>query len=259
MPKLLTAFSLVFSTFSMISISFAETEIPVHITPEMIFLPGGITKIGSLIDVVAQPVHEETIPPFFIGKFEVTFNEFDKFSKATSKDPRHDIGWGRGKRPVVGVSWYEAKQYASWLSEMTGEVYRLPTEAEWEYAARAGEDIARFSWGNDVAINKANCRDCRNAPEGLKTAIVGTFSPNGFGLYDVHGNVWEMVSDCYSPSYFEKNSNNNERSQSDCKSIIVRGGSWETDSNELASWFRGAYLKDTVSSDVGFRLVKEAD
>ncbi len=232
-------------------------EVVPEIAPELIFLPGGSFMIGSLAHAVAQPVHEVFIAPFYIARFETTYNEFDLFSKATSRDLRHDIGWGRGNRPVVDVSWHEANAYAEWLSKQTGDVYRLPTEAEWEYAARGGEVIARFHWGNNTQTNKANCRDCGSIDGGISTSVVGEYEPNAFGLYDVHGNVWEMVQNCYSHSYFEKTEPVELNPDEDCKVIVVRGGSWETNSDELAVWFRGAYLKDSVSSDVGFRLVRE--
>ena len=236
--------------------SFAE-ETQRHLVPEMVYLPGGAVEIGSLAHVVSQPVHEVTIAPFFMGKYEVTYSEFDIFTTATGREARNDLGWGRGNRPVVDISWHDANEYAVWLSEITGDVYRLPSEAEWEYAARAGKRIPRYSWGNDVGSNEANCGDCGSKDGGKSTSAVGSFSSNDFGIYDMHGNVWEIVRNCYSHSYFEADLNIDAGSQDDCKNVVVRGGSWETSSDEIAFWFRGSYLKDSVSSDVGFRLVRE--
>lgn len=226
--------------------------------PEMVYLPGGVVEIGSMAHVAAQPIHEVTIAPFYIAKYEVTFAEFDMFTRATGGIPRHDLGWGRDKRPVVDTSWHDAKEYASWLSERTGDSYRLPSEAEWEYAARAGEPIARFNWGNSVGMNNANCRDCTSKEGGIQTSTVGNFEANDYGLYDVHGNVWEMVEDCFTHSYYVANTKTNRATSDECRTIVVRGGSWETTSDQMAVWYRGDYLKDRASSDVGFRLVKEA-
>jgi formylglycine-generating enzyme required for sulfatase activity len=138
---------------------------------------------------------------FAMGRYEVTFAEYDKFAQATGREKPSDQGWGRGNRPVINVSWYEATAYAKWLSQQTGQQYRLPTEAEWEYAARAGK-TTKYWWGNQIGSNKANCSNSSCGDRFKYTAPVGSFAPNPFKLYDTAGNVWEWVRDWYDKKYY---------------------------------------------------------
>ncbi len=125
----------------------------------MVWIPAGSFKMsdiqGSGYDD-EKPVHRVSIDRFAMGKYEVTFAEYDKFAEATGRTKPDDEGWGRGKRPVINVSWNDATAYAKWLSKQTSKNYRLPTEAEWEYAARAGTET-KYWWGNNISTNKANC------------------------------------------------------------------------------------------------------
>ena len=232
----------------------SSQEIPL---PEMVLIPGGETEVGSLIDFRAQPIHRVEIESFYISKFEITFEQFDAFSEATDKAKRNDLGWGRGDNPVVDVSWEDATEYAEWLSSITGETYRLPTEVEWEYVARANNYLAQYSWGDEIGANRANCRDCGSQWDGLSTAPVGSFEPNSFGVHDMHGNVWELTSNCYTPTYYEAVSYSGESANPDCKGVVVRGGSWDTDAEKLKIWSRDPNRKDNAYNDVGIRLVKE--
>ena len=146
------------------------------------------------------PPHEVTIAkPFAVSKFEVTFEEWDA-CVAAAACPRVPDHWGRGEMPVINVSWGDAKQYVGWLSQLTGKEYRLLTEAEWEYAARAGANT-RYSWGDDPGMGNANCDGCGSQWDLQQTAPVGSFKPNGLGLYDMHGNVWEWVEDSWHENY----------------------------------------------------------
>jgi formylglycine-generating enzyme required for sulfatase activity len=132
-------------------------------------------------------------------KFEVTFTDWDAcvLARGCPQEGRAaDAGWGRATRPVIFVSWDDAQQYVAWLSKMTGKVYRLLTEAEWEYAARAGSPTA-YSWGDKIGKNNAVCNSCGSQWDDRQSAPVGSFMPNAFGLYDMHGNVWEWIEDCY--------------------------------------------------------------
>ena len=122
------------------------------------------------------------------------------FARATGRDLPSDEGWGRGNRPVINVSWRDAQAYVQWLSRETDQPYRLPTEAEWEYAARAGTQSA-FSWGNKPAVGFAVCDECGSDWDGSQTAPVGALQPNPWGLYDMAGNVSEWVEDCYAADY----------------------------------------------------------
>lgn len=150
-----------------------------------------------------------------VGRFEVTFAEWDACVAAGGCRRRpDDSGWGRGRQPVINVSWADAQEYAIWLVRRTGKPYRLLTEAEWEYAARAGSAV-HYWWGNDAGHGEANCYDCGSRWDGRQAAPVGRFSPNPFGLYDMHGNVLEWVEDCYHYGY---------RSRGDCSDPGVESG-----------------------------------
>ena len=162
--------------------------------PEMVVVPVGSFQMGQGgAEKDEVPVRSVRIQKSFaIGRYEVTFDEYDQFVKAKNLEFPSDEGWGRGRRPVINVSWYEAVEYAKWLSEQTGKRYRLPTEAEREYAARGGKQTS-YWWGNDFLEGMANCKDCGSQWD-KKTAPVGSFKPNPFGLYDTAGNVWEWPS-----------------------------------------------------------------
>ena len=202
----------------------------------------------------------------------MTFDEYDQFAKATNRELPSDGGWGRGRRPVINVSWQAAVEYTKWLSEQTGKRYRLPTEAEWEYAARGGEETA-YWWGKDWVKGMANCSkaylytndDCGSQWD-KKTAPVGSFKPNPFGLYDTAGNVWEWVEDCWHENYSGApkdgsawTTGGDRTSGGDCGLRVVRGGSWSNSRWELRSSYRFRFTSVTQSDDTGFRLVQDID
>ena len=146
---------------------------------------------------------------------------------------------GRGRRPVINVSQEDARSYAKWLSVQTGRRYRLPSQVEWEYAARAGT-ITPYSWGDEIGRNRANCEGCDSKWDNRRTAPVGRFEPNGFGLYDMHSNVWEWVEYCWHNGY-----------------AMVRGGSWRDDLLYLRSANHYGYWPSDRRNVVGFRLVQD--
>jgi formylglycine-generating enzyme required for sulfatase activity len=160
--------------------------------PEMVSISHGEFRMGNIQgsgDADERPVHSVRIPrPFAMGRYEVTFDEYDVFARATGREQPADKGWGRGRRPVINISWEGARAYAQWLSEQTGKRYRLPTEAEWEYAARAGTETT-YWWGDEVGENHANCSSCGSEWDNMQTAPVGSFASNPWGLYDTVGNV----------------------------------------------------------------------
>ena len=165
--------------------------------PEMVVIRAGSFMMGSPTSEPGRwegegPQHRVRIPQTFaLGKYEVTFAEWDACMKTGGcKHRLGDEGWGRGNQPVIDVDWDDAKAYVRWLSQKTGQAYRLPSEAEWEYATRAGTTTA-FYFGNDINPRQANY----GGNEG-KTVAVGRYPANAFGLHDVHGNVWEWVEDC---------------------------------------------------------------
>ena len=172
--------------------------------PAMVLLPTGRFRMGDLSgdgDDDERPVRTVTISRrIAMGQYPITFEDYDRFVAAMGAEPPDDRGWGRGRRPVINVNWHNARVYPAWLSEQTGKRYRLPSESEWEYAARAGTETA-YSWGDEIGVNRANGRDSGSKWSGRKTSPVGSFAPNGFGLYDIHGNVYEWVEDCWHRNY----------------------------------------------------------
>ena len=206
--------------------------------PEMVVIPAGRFRMGDLAgarDNDEKPVHEVVIArPFAVSKYEVTFEDYDKFTYPNKVD---DEGWGRGRRPIINISWDDAMEYAAWLSAQTGNRYRLPTEAEWEYAARAGSNT-KYHFGNNEAqlCQYGNHADTSTDYEwrntacsdgvGKGTAEVGRYRPNAFGLYDMHGNVHEWVQDCWNKSYAGAPRDGNAWTSGDCSQRVVRGGSW---------------------------------
>ena len=194
--------------------------------PEMVVVPGG--KFGR---------------PFAVGVYEVTFGEWDAcVSDRGCRGHRpDDKGWGRGRRPVMNVSWEDAQAYVRWLSGKTGKEYRLLSDAEWEYVARAGTRT-EYWWGDEIGRNRANCDGCGSRWDNMQTSPVGSFSANAFGLYDVHGNVFEWVEDCYG---------------GDCNRRVVRGGSWSFEPRFLRAAIHGGNTTSGRPYDVGFRVARK--
>ena len=240
--------------------------------PEMVILPTGSFSMGSPATETGRdsdegPVRTVTISKrIAIGKYEVTFADYDRFADATAGVDRPiDEGWGRGTRPVINVSQTDAKAYADWLSAQTGKSYRLPTEAEWEYAARAGTST-RYSWGDSITCSQASYGRWGGGPCNLsrdtnlaRTMGVGSFASNPFGLYDLHGNVWEWVEDCYVNTYTGAPSDGSART-SGCGSTtraVVRGGSWGYLPSGLRSAVRTWFKPSTRINYLGFRLVQD--
>jgi formylglycine-generating enzyme required for sulfatase activity len=222
--------------------------------PEMVWIPAGRFRMGDLQgggDSDEKPVHEVSVDRFAMSRYEVTFAEYDKFAEATGRQKPDDRGRGRGNRPVIMVSWRDATAYAKWLSEQTGKKYRLPTEAEWEYAARAGTET-KYWWGNSIGSNKANCYGNHCGDRFKYTAPVGSFAPNPFGLYDTAGNVWEWTCSEYSSSY--------DGSEKLCKQsvslAVIRGGSWGSEPGGVRVTDRDRYSDVNRDDDVGFRLAR---
>ena len=233
--------------------------------PEMVVLPAGSFWMGDLSGDGGSdegPVRTVTIGRrLAMGRYEVTFAEYDRFADADSRSRPADQGWGRGSRPVINVSQEDAQAYAAWLSTQTGQRYRLPSEAEWEYAARAGTRT-RYSWGDSISCSQARygrrpSGECSNSLDG--TVPVGSFAANAFGLFDMHGNVWEWVEDCLHYNY-EGAPTDGGAWTTGCDDgyAVVRGGSWADDPRGLRSAFRFAGLTPSYRSFfLGFRLVQD--
>ena len=202
-----------------------------------------------------KPVHWVRVNSFGLSKYEVTFEEYDRFTNATGRPPTKDNGRGRGGRPVINVSWEDAVAYARWLSTETGESYRLPSEAEWEYAARAGTERA-YGWGNMIGRNRANCDGCGSQWDDRQSAPVGSFSPNGWGVYDMHGNVWEWVQDCWNESYRRAPMDGAAWERGDCARRVGRGGSWYSYPVALRSANRSGSSSANRNDSYGFRVAR---
>ena len=230
--------------------------------PEMVVVPAGEFMMGSPADEKdhygnENPLHRVTIArPLAVSKFEVTFEQWDACVAVGTCAHVPDSNMGRGTQPVLNVSWDNVQQYVVWLSTMTGRPYRLLSEAEWEYAARAGTTTA-FSWGDEIGKNNADCNGCGSEWDSRRTAPVGSFAPNQFGLYDMHGNVWEWVEDCLHINYEGAPKDGSAWiAQGDCNHRVVRGGSWAGYPVGLRSALRFWYSADDHGNDLGFRVAR---
>jgi formylglycine-generating enzyme required for sulfatase activity len=241
--------------------------------PEMVTLPAGEFMMGSPESERGRgtdegPQHKVSFAqPFAAGKYEVTFAEWDAcVAEGGCTQKPGDEGWGRGRHPVINVSWHDATQFAAWLSKKTGKHYRLLSEAEWEYAARgvtkATDPSTPFSTGAAINYRQANY-DANftygSSPQGLyrqKTVDVGSLPRNPFGLHEMHGNVWEWVQDCYRPSYEGAPADGSPVDSGDCSLHILRGGAWNYYPRLLRSAYRYATSPDVQLNNAGFRVAR---
>ncbi len=260
------------------------------VCPEMIVIPAGSIRIGASFAEGGDdewPIHDVVISrPLAVGKYEVTKFEFAMFVEAA----KHSIGfscrylaevdWEEGvswhypgfpqtnRDPVVCVNWEDAKAYVAWLSQKTGETYRLPSEAEWEYAARAGA-ADRYFFGNSVSklcqygngvdassSFKWQNKKCKDG-YGARTAPAGSFLPNKFGLYDTIGNVWEWLDDCWNDGYVGAPADGTSWATGDCSNRGTRGGSWLNDPRFLRSAHRNRLFNAYRKYNTGIRVVRE--
>jgi formylglycine-generating enzyme required for sulfatase activity len=224
---------------------------------ELVAIPSGEFEMGSTQSASEGPAHHVTIgKAFAIGRREVTFAEWDQcVSAGACRFNPSDQGWGRGDRPVINVSWDDTKDFIDWLSKKAGQSYRLPTEAEWEYAARAGSTSA-YWWGKDIGSGRAKCEDCSGDPA-RQTAPTGSFRPNAFGLFDTAGNAAEWVQDCWNPSYKGAPQDGSAWTSGDCSLRVLRGGSFANKSTALRSAARFRYDEDVRYYANGFRIARD--
>jgi formylglycine-generating enzyme required for sulfatase activity len=242
--------------------------------PEMVVVPAGEFVMGSPPSERGRnedegPQRKVTFAqPFAVGKYEVTFAQWDQcVAEGGCTHKPGDNDWGRGKRPAINVSWNDARQFAAWLAKKTGKPYRLPTEAEWEYAARgttrATDRQSPFSTGSTIHSSQANYDS--NFVYGVgakmgvyrqKTVDVGSFKPNAFGLHDMHGNVWEWVEDCYKDSYAGAATDGSAVTSSSCMLNVLRGGAWNYYPQLLRSAYRYASAPGVRMENAGFRVAR---
>ncbi len=264
-----------------------QAEQPAPPRPDMVFIRGGAFTMGCTseqrnCDSNESPTFEATVSDFYLGRYEVTFEEYDAFCAATGREKPDDEGWGRGKRPVINVSWYDAVEYCNWLSEQHGltpyyaidksrkdpnnenslddvkwtvtprtgsKGYRLPTEAEWEYAARGGAQSKGYKYAgssnlDEVAWFWENSED--------KTNPAGQKKPNELGLHDMSGNVWEWCWDWYGE--YSSGAKTNPRGAERGSSRVLRGGSWNNEAEFCRVSLRSYYYPDLRTGHYGFRV-----
>ena len=243
--------------------------------PEVVPLPAGVLMMGSPTTEVGRFGNETQHPvsitrAFAIGRYDVTFDDWEACVKDGGCNGYRpsDEGWGRGKRPVINVNWTDAHAYVEWLSRKTGARYRLPSEAELEYATRAGTATSRW-WGDRISRGDAkygpdecplqkNCGGVASGPGNwLNTAPVGSFAPNPFGLYDMLGNVWKWTADCWHADYQGAPADGRAWDEPGCTRRVVRGGSWTDMPGFVRSAARSAFPSDMRRSQVGLRVVRE--
>ena len=229
--------------------------------PEMVVLPSGSYRRGSTNGASDElPIHAVTIgAPFAVGKYEVTYAEWDVCVQdggcPQGDGVAGDEGWGRDRRPVINVSWDDAQRYVRWLSGRTDKPYRLLSESEWEYAARAGTETA-YSWEDEIGVGRANCWECGSRWDGKQTAPTGSFASNAWGLHDMHGNVREWVEDCWNGSYEGSPRDGSAWRSGDCSERVTRGGSWVSFPSNVRAACRNGDASDYRSSSYGFRVAR---
>ena len=210
---------------------------------------------------------------FWIGKYEVTFDEYDRFVAETRRPKPDDEGWGRGRHPAINVSWKEASAYVEWLSDKLGEHYRLPTAEEWEYAARAGS-VTEYPWGEEVGKNRANCKGCGSRWDRRQTAPVGSFARTAWGLHDIVGNVCEWTCsthttglparECAANVVLEQDRTADRKgnttfaiwAEKKINSRVCRGGSWKHGGSRKLLSMESTHEQTYSSNTIGFRLAR---
>ena len=224
---------------------------------EIVVIPPGEFDMGSAEKPSEGPTHRVTIgKAFAIGRREVTFAEWDQcLAAGACKHNPSDQGWGRADRPVINVSWDDAKEFVAWLSQKTGQTYRLPSEAEWEYAARAGTRTP-FWWGRDAGAARAQCEGC-GSPASRQTSSAASFRPNGFGLYDTAGNAAEFVEDCWNDNYRNAPKDGAAWTSGDCHLRVLRGGNFTSKPADVRSSARFRYDSDVRYYANGFRVARD--
>ena len=226
--------------------------------PVMVTIPAGeflmgASSLSTRLD--ERPQHKVTLKSFAISQYEITFAEYERYAKATGKRPPKRSGINPAVHPVTNVSWQDAQDYTSWLSRQTGHQYHLPTEAQWEYAARA-KTTTDYWWGGTIGQGNAHCIGCKSPASPRKTAAIGSFQPNPWGLYDTSGNVSEWARDCYNSSYKGAPNNGLAWLDGDCSKRVVRGGSFSNAGSSTTNTRREKYPASTKLNHLGFRVVR---
>jgi formylglycine-generating enzyme required for sulfatase activity len=221
-------------------------------TPEMLSLPGGTFTMGSTRDDSELPVHRVTIKPFEISKFPVTVRQWNE---CVAAKVCQYVPTGDDTDPVTNLSWSDTKQFLTWLNQFTQKTFRLPSEAEWEYAARGGTET-NYWWGDQLQMGMVNCKGCVDAYDSTQPLKVGSLKPNPYGLYDMGGDVDQWVEDCWHDSYQGAPVDGSPWLEEDCLSHVIRSGSWRNDPSYVRSASRDHYDTDVRYPTHGFRVAR---
>lgn len=221
-------------------------------TPEMVSLPGGTFTMGSSNDESETPVHRVAIKPFEISKFPITIREWNE---CVAAKVCQYVPSGDDDAPVINLSWSDTKQFLTWLSQITQKSFRLPSEAEWEYAARAGTDT-NYWWGDQLQEGMADCKGCVDTYDSTQPLKVGSLKPNPFGLYDMGGDVDQWVEDCWHSGYQGAPVDGSPWADDSCLSHVVRSGSWKNDPSYVRPASRDHYDTDVRYPTHGFRIAR---
>jgi formylglycine-generating enzyme required for sulfatase activity/class 3 adenylate cyclase len=218
--------------------------------PEMNMLRGGSSIMGSNDDITEKPVHQVTIQPFAISRYPISVREWNECAAAKACA---FVATGRDDAPITNVSWSDAKQFVAWLAGATRKAYRLPSEAEWEYAARGGT-LTRYWWGDQLQSGMANCKNCADVAAAEEPTKIGSFKPNPFGLFDMGGGVDQWVEDCWHKNYQGAPSDGSPWIEGDCTSHVIRSGSWKNDARYVRPANRDNYDTNVRYPTHGFRV-----
>jgi formylglycine-generating enzyme required for sulfatase activity len=216
----------------------------------MIMLRGGSFTMGSSDDASEKPLHQVTLKPFAISRYPVSVREWNECAAAKACA---FVATGKDDAPITNISWSDAKQFAGWLATTTKKAYRLPSEAEWEFAARGGTQT-RYWWGDQFQSGMANCKNCTDVPAAEQPIKVGSFKPNPFGLYDMGGGVDQWVEDCWHKNYQGAPSDGSPWVEADCASHVIRSGSWKNDERYARPASRDSYDTNVRYPTHGFRV-----
>jgi formylglycine-generating enzyme required for sulfatase activity len=218
--------------------------------PEMVTISPGLFAMGSNEDISERPIHRVYTRLFAISKFPITVREWNRCVAAKACA---DLAVGSDDVAVTNVSWTDAKQFVEWLAQETHKNYRMPSEAEWEYAARGGTQT-KYWWGGDLLSGMANCRNCNGTSTGEQLMKVGSFKPNQFGLYDMGGSVDQWVEDCWHKNYNGAPLDGSPWIDGDCASHVIRSGSWKNDASYVRPANRDHYDAGVRYPTHGFRV-----
>lgn len=226
--------------------------------PTLISLPPGSFIMGSNTDDLSErPAHRVTIANgFAIGKLEVTMEQWEACVGAGACARISANGNPAKDAPMRDVSWDDAQQYVKWLAKTTGKAYRLPTEAEWEYAARGGT-ATRYWWGQSMRAGTANCKECGDPWNATAPATAGSFAANPYKLHDMNGSVWEWVADCWHNSYKGAPADGHAWDEPICRVRVIRGGSWRDGAAYMMSTTRFKYDASVRQNQNGFRVARD--